>query len=150
MQEISIWGMSIVGAVAFAAFAEMLMPSGDIKKYVSLVLGIILVLIMIKPLIKLKDIAVRGANLPAVNVQVASLDTGQDDLIIRSYQKQLEYTVESRILAAVGERYEAKVEVGEDGEIEHITVYGVSAADSARVMAELVGNFAAMDRVTIL
>ena len=149
MQEISAWGMSIVGAVAFAAFAEMLMPSGDIKKYVSLVLGVILIFVMVKPLIRLKDIAARGAMVPNFEVQTAELNANQDDLIVESYRKQLEYTVEARLKQITSNEYNAQVEVSDVGEIGHITVSGVAASESAAVMTELVTNFAPIDRITI-
>lgn len=44
------WTLQLAGTIIFASICEMILPNGSIKKYVHIVLGIILILTIVKPL----------------------------------------------------------------------------------------------------
>lgn len=49
------WVMNICTAIFFITAVEMILPSNSLKKYTKFVLGLILITVLIKPIIKLYD-----------------------------------------------------------------------------------------------
>lgn len=50
---LSSWAISVAVAIIFSAIVSAILPETSIKKYVSVVLGIVVMLIMLSPLFKL-------------------------------------------------------------------------------------------------
>lgn len=62
MQElVNTWAVSVTMAIIFSAVIGMLLPDSAIKKYVSVVIGIVVTIIILAPLISLLS----GADVPA-------------------------------------------------------------------------------------
>ena len=62
MQEIvNTWAVAVTMAIIFSAVIGMLLPDSAIKKYVSVVIGIVVTIIILSPLISLLS----GADVPA-------------------------------------------------------------------------------------
>ena len=65
MECIRAWVWQIVGIIILNSVCEMLVPHGDIKKYVSLVIGLILVINVVKPIVDIPSISFDEIKLSA-------------------------------------------------------------------------------------
>ena len=50
MDFFRVWTSAVTGTIIFTALCEIIVPDGNIKKYVRLILGIIVTVTLIKPL----------------------------------------------------------------------------------------------------
>jgi len=53
IESIRIWILNIVTIIIFISFLEILMPNGNMKKYLNLVLGFIVMIVILNPIINL-------------------------------------------------------------------------------------------------
>ncbi len=75
MQElVNTWAVSVTMAIIFSAVIGMLLPDSAIKKYVSVVIGIVVTIIILAPLISLLS----GADVPA-QLEDALQSAGSND-----------------------------------------------------------------------
>lgn len=98
---------NIAVCIIFSAFVEMLIPDNDFKKYINLVLGFIVILVVLNPL---KSILFKSYPLDiqvfnkASDIENNSLlkeknlyESKQKDLIITTYKSQLEDQIKALI-----------------------------------------------------
>ncbi len=83
MEYISGYAKGLVAVVIFSSFIELLLPKGDIKKYVSFASGLIIILMAITPLLDIKSI-----ELP--KIEYAKQGTYKTADISKTYEQRLE------------------------------------------------------------
>ena len=106
MEEFKRWAFSVAATVVFGTVAETAMPEGDYKKYIHLVLGLVLLLNLAAPIIGLVSDggALLGEYVAEFDAAVQSSET--DAAEIESMQKSeiaeiYKSTLESRIAAEI-------------------------------------------------
>ncbi len=131
MEYIKSLAMAICGAVLLSAGTETILPKGEIKKYVRLVLGIIISLIILSPLGKI----VSDGYLPYFHIDVpaereafldmSDMEDTQKEQVLKLYTKK----IEDKILESFENKYgdiDVCVEIRQEeehfGEIEKVLI----------------------------
>lgn len=121
------WILNIVVTMIFVTIVEILMPSGSTRKYISLVIGLMVMFVIISPFVSIMagefDLglsiqeASRAISLRDVSMQVKSLEEGNKEGIVTLYKSNLAKQIEDDIVnAGLAERVQAEVVVnGEYG-----------------------------------
>lgn len=95
------WSLHLAGIIIFGSVCEMILPSGSIKKYVNIVLGIILILAMTQPLSRLLGFnpseIVDEIDRHNAYVSHSQMDDIQKEQIINLYCKNLNTDIEKTI-----------------------------------------------------
>jgi stage III sporulation protein AF len=114
MAEIVGWVKSIVFVVLFASFLELLLPASGLRRFVQVVMGLLVMLVMIHPAIDLLQtksiladitaVAPQAANpaeedLPAGSATVAAR---RDTLALAMYKKEIARQIEAMVMATDG------------------------------------------------
>jgi stage III sporulation protein AF len=127
IEMIKSWVINIAALVMLIVFVEMLVPSGKLKKMISLVTGFILIIAIITPILgflkkggELKDLQVsQSAFLDQKELEVSAdkLSKKQSAIIVSTYKSKLKKDVEAN-LTAIGKfsDVEADVMVEENSE----------------------------------
>lgn len=135
MSFISAWATAILGVVVLSSMVEILMPEAETKKYVNFVLGLIIMIIFIRPIAKVRDIDVVNAEFDFNTAILHSSPEAeqepveQDKLIENIFAKKMSDAITRDLSAKYGEVevivdiYEARDEESY-GQIERVTVYG--------------------------
>lgn len=125
------WIGGITAAIIFASLCEILLPSGNMKKYVNLILGIILSIMMINPLADLKfnnwsdDLfAFERSNAFATQ---AKLEEEERKTVIKIYNNKLTEAIEKQIYEKVKAEFTVNLDIETEnpenfGEIKNVTV----------------------------
>jgi stage III sporulation protein AF len=93
---LSSWAVSIAVAILFSSVVSMLLPESGIKKYVSVVMGVVVTIIILAPIVSLfsgKDVAseLKGAFKEADSATIFEPDGEQyKDYIYDLYQVYME------------------------------------------------------------
>lgn len=127
MVFIRTWIINIITIMIVSAFAEIIIPDGSFKKYTKLVIGLIVMVIIIKPVIQLsnQEVLLHKLTLETGNyiekMQVIEkskmMEEKQRQQIISTYRSNLKSQVKQRV-TEVCENYEAKVTVDTDTNIQ--------------------------------
>jgi stage III sporulation protein AF len=149
------WVLNIVTLVLFIVIIEMLIPAGKMKKYVNLVTGVILIIAIINPFIKLMGGSVRldevqTANSNFLDKAEIKNDSGilkeeQTKQIIEVYRKKLISQLESAALNTEGvSEAKADVIINEDyksdlfGEVKRVYLeVGPAENDNAKSVVQI-------------
>lgn len=84
IELLKVWITSITIAVFFITAVEMLLPDNSMKKYAKFVLGLILIVVIINPIIKVFD---KDFNLNSYSDKATSyMETGTDKADIKKYK----------------------------------------------------------------
>ena len=85
IELLKLWVTSITIAVFFITAVEMILPDNSMKKYAKFVLGLLLIVVIIKPIIKIFD---NDFNISAYSGKVTSyMETGTDQAKIKKYKE---------------------------------------------------------------
>ena len=99
MEWLRIWIMGIAGAILFGAVCEMILPEGGIKKYIRVVLGVVLVCAIAKPLTDLAGEEAPDLGLPQGQAGAYAVSQTMEDTqrqqVIRLYTSELEAKMEA-------------------------------------------------------
>ncbi|OQB14174.1 MAG: Stage III sporulation protein AF (Spore_III_AF) [Firmicutes bacterium ADurb.Bin193] len=90
MEYISSWAGALITVVVLASFIELFLPSGSIKKYVSFASGLIIIILIIKPITDFK-----GISLPNIKAQTYTEYSAAS--VHEIYVKRLEDNVENAL-----------------------------------------------------
>ena len=118
------WVVNIVITMIFVTVVEIMMPGGTTRKYVSLVIGLVVMVVIISPFLTLMvgdfDLgasvleASRAIALSDVNHRVDRLEQSRRDGIVRLYKSSLEQQIEKDIEnAGFAEKVQAVVAIDE-------------------------------------
>lgn len=126
-----------LGAVAvMAALLDLILPEGEFKKYVRLVLGMLVIAVAIAPLG-----ALRGETPTLPDWEMFTLD--EEAAQLQMEQSVLEAhraNMEALIRARAGANSRVFVEVSEDGTVSRVTVRGASReSDIAAYLEQEIG-----------
>lgn len=119
------WVVNIVLTMIFVTIVEIMMPGGSTRKYIGLVIGLMVMFVIINPFLSLMagdfDFnssvleASRAIALKDVDLKINKLEQGSRDGIIRLYKSGLEEQVKKDIEdAGLASKVRAEVEI--DGE----------------------------------
>lgn len=124
------WALVISGTIIFAALCEILIPKGTEKKYIKLLLGMVLTLALIKPLEK---ISVLGNQYNMFDFEKSlaydtnkSFSADESKYVTKLYTENLEGNIKMRLESKLEASAEVFAEVSEEeksfGEIKSIFV----------------------------
>lgn len=99
------WICAVASAIIFASLCEILLPSGYMKKYVSLILGIILSITMVKPIekISLNNWSDKLFEFERNNAYITQevLEENEKEEVIKIYTSKLEAAVKRKLCEKV-------------------------------------------------
>ena len=133
MDFIKNWALVISAFMIVAGVTEMLLPSQSIKKYAKLVLGLMLIVLVIKPIL---DIDVMNIFEKDFGVQVVE---SKNTLLEETFAKKLENDMQER-LKNYGE-LNIDVQLGQRHSITSINVAGCSEMYRKEVINELIETY---------
>ena len=122
MEWLREWVMQLAGIILIGAVCDTLMADGDIKKYVKMVVGLVLVFAIVKPIVgffpdkTLFEIPEKNQT-KAVELK-NRLDIKEQEIIFDLYRSKLEKSVENYIFTRWSISAKAKVTVEKDDEAE--------------------------------
>ena len=115
------WTVGIASAVIFASLCEIMLPSGNMKKYVNLILGIILSISMLKPLADAKfndwsDRLFDFERTKAFEIQT-TFDEDEKSAVIKIYTGKIENAVKKELSEKINADFtvEAGIETEKEG-----------------------------------
>lgn len=108
MTYIRAYALSIIAIVLFSVLLEIMMPSGNFKKYIKLVAGLLVMFVLIRPIVKLPALE---QTLAAFHVSTETFMTqseavrdrlthAQEEQIAGQFSDNLEQTIQEGILTA--------------------------------------------------
>lgn len=137
---ISVWVQKIIYTIIFINFLEILIPNNSMKKYVKVITGLLIILVIISPITKLlnggieiEDVLSKNfIELKGMDIEKKqySLEEHQNVLTLDMYKERLGYQIKKQIEKILPDA-DIKVEIevfnskGEDnyGEIKEIKLY---------------------------
>ncbi len=121
MELLRNWIMQVAGIIVLGAACDMIMPEGEIKKYVKMVVGFVLVFTVIKPAVNIVPEAFAVAIPQETRAQAVELknnfDEKQQKTIFRIYKDKLKESIENEVYSEFGLKATAEIEVEEVDEI---------------------------------
>ncbi|MGE4282237.1 MAG: stage III sporulation protein AF [Clostridia bacterium] len=121
------WIINIITVMIVSFFVEILMPDGSFKKYSKLVLGLIVMIVIIKPIVQLSDseallnrMTIETANYidrAKVTEQSEVLQQKQTQQIVSTYQNKITEQINQRVKSVSGQ-YDANAKVQIDTNLE--------------------------------
>lgn len=91
MEYLSGWARGVIALAVASSFIELLIPKGDIKKYVRFASGLILILMMIKPLL---DIRKTEIILPEPLAAASYEETNVHDVYVEKLERNVEQALD--------------------------------------------------------
>ncbi len=118
MELIREWIMRIAGITALGAACDMIMTDGNMKKYVKMVVGLVLVLAVISPITEITP-EISNIKIPEITQKKAAelkntIAEKEYQQIVTLYSEKLEKSIENKIYSDFGCAAEAKVRVEEN------------------------------------
>lgn len=116
MEALKDWAATIAGIVVFAGLLEMLAPSGSMKRYVQLSMGLLILLTLVRPVVgvleRTRDLAweteaawaAPGLSLDSVLAKAEDLRRSSAEQQLSLYRNRLEQAAAERAEAALGGR----------------------------------------------
>ncbi len=118
MELIREWVMRIAGITALGAVCDMIMTDGNMKKYVKMVVGLVLVLAVISPLTqitpRLSDIKIPETTQRKAAELKNTIAEKEYQQIVMLYSEKLETSIEGKIYSDFGCEAKAEVKVEEN------------------------------------
>ncbi|MFY9178058.1 MAG: stage III sporulation protein AF [Caldicoprobacterales bacterium] len=101
------WILNIIAVVVLGTLLDMVIPSGNIKKYTKFFIGLISILAILQPIIKMtgnipqltKDIWIRqlDAELETMSIESKDLEKSQEKYLLELYKSRLEEDIINRL-----------------------------------------------------
>lgn len=136
--------LTIVSTVLFSSLTESLMPDGKMKKHISLVVGLVIMVAITKPLLNIQKFLVEditykleisaGETSSLINEKITN---AQYKAIDDTFEKSLSDSLESSVLKSLGIEKEIEAEA-HNGQITRIVVHG---EESEQVKMYIKQNF---------
>ena len=97
------WIMNIVIVIFFLLLTDMILPEGNIKQYVKVILGLFIILVIIEPLTGIKSISTNFENIyietaafletDSINMGVEALNNYHKEKALELYKENIEKSV---------------------------------------------------------
>ncbi len=144
MEWISNWIMQLAGIIVVGAVCEIAMLEGEMKKYVKLIVGLVLMLTVIRPILNISPSSFsvefpQVGRARAVELQ-KNLDAEERKQIVTIYKKKLEKKIAEKVFEEWGAEASAHIEIEEKDEktFGNITKIIVSAKSNDEMTEEVV------------
>ena len=102
------WIKNIVILIIFITMLELLLPNSSMKKYVNMIVGLLLIIVILNPLVVIvnKDIDIENEvfktsvemDKNAVYLTHSNLEKTQENQMIQVYKKKIEQHIKERVL----------------------------------------------------
>ncbi len=121
MENLKSWARDIVFIMVFAGILELMLPSGSIRKYVRVVMGLVIVVVVLNPIISLMKGSLPQWELETYKPVAAEEVTPEvpretEEAVMRVFARELEAEIEKAAEAMGASRASAQVEVGRDSQ----------------------------------
>lgn len=154
MEWIRAWMMSIAGTIVFGVICEMLMPKGNIQKYIRIVLGMLLVFTVVKPVMNFNGAEAPELGLPVQRSQAYAahqdMEETQKEQVMQVYSNNLKEKIGKRAAEICGGDTvsDVSLKISEEkdsfGEIQTVSVHlyvpdkekAASAEDAKKYLAQ--------------
>ncbi len=118
MEMMRNWIMQIAGIIVLGAVCDAVMTDGEMKKYVKLVVGLVLTFAVIRPVVNFSADEFR-LELPQAKRSAAleykqSLESDEQQTLLRIYRQKLAEKIENTVLAEWNIHSSVQVEVEEE------------------------------------
>lgn len=152
MEWLREWIMYLAGLVMLFAVLETVLPDGDMKKCVRLVMGLVLIIAVTKPIVNFSADKIDFAESAVRRETAAELKNRMSEkeriCVMRIYREKLGENIKNEIAEDCGGRVEVKTEVEDTdaerfGEISGVTViiYSDTVTDSDKVRQTISRKF---------
>lgn len=119
------WIINIAATIIFVSFIEIIMPDNSMRKYIRLVVGLLVMIVIINPLLSLtagefdmgdKILEMASAiNIRDIRHQVENIEEGQRESIIEVYRNRLEEQIARQVTEEnLANKVTAEVDIEED------------------------------------
>lgn len=142
MAQITEWVKTVIFVVLFAAFLELLLPASGMRRFVRVVMGLLILLVMLNPVVEVFQTNFSPDQVPALSgggpdsasgsavpETIADAAKQRNQLALAVYEKDLARQIRAVVLALDGVR-DAKVDVsvqqsadGRQGAIDKVVVF---------------------------
>jgi len=150
IDQLTAWVKTIIFIVLFAAFLELLLPVSGMRRFVRVIMGLLIMLVMLNPVVEVFQSRFAPDQLPVINgdnsdsVDFATEETAdvvkqRDQLALDLYEKDLTRQIQAVVMAEEGVA-DSKVLLsikaaadGRQGAIDKVTVFvqpGIAQPDS--------------------
>lgn len=125
MELLKEWIMSIVSVVIFVTILEIILPEGSIKKYVKLATGLLIMVIVISPILKLlnsevdlsEKVSLYSESISSYeNVDVAKAQKDFKEKTKHTFIESLKESMSKQIKSETGKNYEITNIILKEGE----------------------------------
>lgn len=153
------WIVNIVLVIIISSLVDILLPNSEMRKYVKFFSGLILIIIILTPIIKLlgteagEQIIKTGIeqNSSFENIQpvIRNIEQVQEDMAVEIYENKLESHIKTILKDTVGER-DIKIKIKfddlmwseQEGKVEKVDIYfsNMTSKDGDRLETESLSN----------
>lgn len=152
MEWLRDWIMQVAGVIILGAISDMIMTDATMKKYVKVVIGLVLVFTVIRPVVNISPSSIdiespKGSQLRAAEVK-NRLGEQEQELVFKIYCEKLQQNIENHVYTKWGCEADAYVAVEEEdkncfGNITsvHLTINGEEQTDRESIRADLSEKF---------
>ena len=138
MELVRDWVLQIAGIIVMGSLCELIMPTGEMKKYVKMVIGLVMVFAVLRPVVNIASSEInidipKNVHSEAVELQ-SRLETTEKRELLRLYRNNLE----NKILDGITGIQDCIVVVEENadkdfGKIKGVTLIIDGETDSAAI-----------------
>jgi len=140
LEAVKVWVSNIIAIILFVSIVEIILPEGKMRKYVNLVAGVVVVLIIISPLVKAfnKNIEIdmpemnikEPISIQELKIQGQKIESMRSKQIICTYKEKMEKSIKEQVNEISGVDCQRVIcKVKEDsrnenfGDIDEVTLY---------------------------
>ncbi len=152
MEWLRDWIMQVAGVIVLGAISDMIMTDGAMKKYVKVVIGLVLVFTVIRPVVNVSPSGIDIASPMDSQLRAAEvknrLGEQEKELVFDIYCEKLQQNIENHVYTKWGCEADADVIVEEEDKTRfgnitsiHLRVKGDEEPDRENIRADLSEKF---------
>ena len=121
MEYLKEYASNIIIISMLSTVFQILLPEGKQKKYVTLVIGLVVMLVVMKPLEVITDLKDNFIEIPSFEIEIQN-DNLEMDLVADKFEKDMAVTIKEKVKEDTGENIDClvKTERNEEGQITEI------------------------------
>ncbi len=152
MEWLRDWIMQVAGVIVLGAISDMIMTDGTMKKYVKIVMGLVLVFTVIRPIVNISPSSIdiespKDSQLRAAEVK-SRLGEQEQELVFDIYCEKLQQNIENHVYTKWGCEADVQVIVEEEDKNQfgnitsvHLRIKGEEEPDRENIRADLSEKF---------
>ena len=148
MNFITGWAAAIIGVVILASFAELILPKGDMKKYADLIMGLIVMIVLIRPMMQLENIDILKQEFNFDIQMIDTIEETQNEQVREMFEQRVSKDMERALKEDFYEMY-VTVEVDDNMNISCVWVLGAKEKDAQSIIAVLKRQYGSIDKIII-